>query len=116
VWLAGRSTGPEEWRALEDLAEEFLPERWRGASAEARGSGHGGADYQVARTFVESVRSGTPAIDVYRGLDMTLPGLVSQESIRRGGAPVSVPDFRAITRFPEELPEELRECVVLSQV
>jgi len=115
VWLADRCAGPEEWRDLAEFEAEFLPAPWRQAPDNARGSGHGGADYQVARVFVDSVRSGTPAIDVYRGLDMTLPGLVSQESIRRGGAPVPVPDFRAITRFPEDLPAELRESVVYSQ-
>ncbi len=116
VWLADRSARREEWRSLAEFEPEFLPEPWRKASAAARDSGHGGADYHVARAFVESVRSGIPAIDVYRGLDMTLPGLVSQESIRRGGAPLPVPDFRTVTQFPEELPVQLRESVVLSQV
>jgi hypothetical protein len=46
---------------------------------------------------------------------MTLPGLISQESIRRGGAPVPVPDFRRITHFPHDLPPELRESIVLAQ-
>jgi hypothetical protein len=64
---------------------------------------------------VESLRSGTPAIDVYAGLDMTLPGLISQESIRRGGAPLPVPDFRRIMRFLEDLPVELRKSVVFQQ-
>jgi predicted dehydrogenase len=116
IWLADRCAGPEEWRALSEFEAEFLPEAWRQASAAAHDSGHGGADYQTARAFVESVKSGTPAIDLYRGLDMTLPGLVSQESIRRGGVPLPVPDFRAITRFPEELPPKLKESVAFSQV
>jgi hypothetical protein len=115
VWLADRCAGPEEWRPLEEFAEEYLPAQWREAEAAALGSGHGGADYQVARAFVESVRSGTPAIDVYQGLDMTLPGLISQEAIRRGGVPVPVPDFRKIVRFPEDLPAELQQSNVLSQ-
>jgi predicted dehydrogenase len=115
VWLADRCAGTEEWRALDDFAEEFQPEGWREEGAAALGSGHGGADYQVARAFVESVRNGTPAIDVYQGLDMTLPGLISQESIRQGGAPVSVPDFRTITRFPDDLPAELWASAVMAQ-
>jgi len=115
IWLADRCDGPGAWRALEDLAAEFLPPSWREGPPAALASSHGGADWQVARAFVESVRTGTPAIDVYQGLDMTLPGLVSQESIRRGGAPVPVPDFRTIRRFPDDLPPELRESVVLAQ-
>jgi hypothetical protein len=35
-------------------------------------------------------------IDVYRAMDYTVPGLVSEESIRNGGAPVPVPDFREL--------------------
>ena len=115
VWLADRCSGPGEWRPLEEFAAEFLPEGWRDAPQAALASGHAGADHQVARAFVESVRSGTPAIDLYRGLDMTLPGLLSQESIRRDGAPVPVPDFRAISRFPDDLPAELRESVAFAQ-
>jgi predicted dehydrogenase len=115
VWLADRCDGPEDWRALADFEAEFLPERWRAASDAAAGSGHGGADFQVARAFVDSIQSDKPAIDVYLGLDMTLPGLVSQESIHRGGMPIPVPDFRTINRFPDDLPPELRESVVLRQ-
>jgi predicted dehydrogenase len=115
VWLADRCDGSQDWRALEEFAEEFLPPAWREAPEAAWAAGHGGADYQVARVFVESVASGMPAIDVYRGLDITLPGLVSQESIHQGGAPIPVPDFRAITRFPEDLPAELRGSVILTQ-
>jgi predicted dehydrogenase len=116
VWLSDRCDGPQDWRALEEFADEFLPPAWRDAPDHARASGHGGTDYQVARAFIESVERGVPAIDVYRGLDMTLPGLLSQESIRRGGAPIPVPDFRRITRFSHDLPPELRESIVLAQV
>lgn len=116
VWLADRCAGPEEWRPLAEFETEFLPEPWRRTSTAAPQSGHGGADFQVARAFVESVRSGTPAIDVYAGLDMTLPGLISQESIRRGGVPLPVPDFRRMRCFPEDLPVELQKSVVFQQV
>ena len=36
-----------------------------------------------------------PAVGVHEALDMTLPGLVSQESIQRGGEWLEVPDSRA---------------------
>jgi hypothetical protein len=45
---------------------------------------------------------------------MTVPGLVSQESIARGGACFPVPDFRAIHSFPDGLPPELQQCGILS--
>jgi len=45
---------------------------------------------------------------------MTVPGLVSEESINRGGLPLPVPDFRTIKRFPDDLPEPLRNSGIIS--
>ena len=49
------------------------------------------------RGFVDSIINDTkPPIDVYDAMDLTVPGLVSEESIAKGGKPVEVPDFREI--------------------
>jgi predicted dehydrogenase len=100
VWL---SEGPDggggrerEWRSLWDY-EAHLPEEWRNPDQEALRAGHGGGDYFVVRDFVGAVRAGAPPpIDVYRALDYTVPGLVSEQSILRGGVPLPVPDFRQL--------------------
>jgi predicted dehydrogenase len=113
VWLLGRSPEREEWQSLWDYAE-LLPPEWRDPPPEAEAAGHGGGDYFEVRDFLDCVRTGRrPPIDVYDALDFTLPGLVSRESLRRGGAPIAVPDFRTLGRFPDELPAELRDGVVL---
>ena len=113
VWLLDRSPEREEWQSLWDYAG-LLPPEWRDPPPEALAAGHGGGDYFEVRDFLDCVRSGRrPAIDVFDALDFTLPGLVSRESLRRGGVPVSVPDFRTLRRFPDELPAELRDGVVL---
>jgi hypothetical protein len=39
-------------------------------------------------------RDAPPPIDVYRGLDFTLPGLISERLIAQGGVPLPVPDPR----------------------
>jgi hypothetical protein len=54
-----------------------------------------------------------PPIDIHDALDFTVPGLVSQESIRRGSVLLPVPDFHAMHKFPEELPAELRQSGIL---
>lgn len=96
VWIEGYCDGPEHWRPLSDFEDEFLPALWRDPPEAARRAGHGGGDYFVIRDFVDSILRGTtPPIDVYRALDFTVPGLVSEESIERGGAPRPVPDFRS---------------------
>ena len=88
--------------------------RWQKPPTEAESAGHGGGDYFQVRDFVDCVREGRrPPIDVHDALDFTLPGLVSRESLRRGGAPVAVPDFRSVERFPEDLPAELQQSAIL---
>jgi hypothetical protein len=95
IWLEGRSPDREAWEDLAQYEAEFLPEPWRSWGHEATAAGHGGGDFFVARAFVTSILDGTPPpIDVYRALDFTVPGLVSERSIARGGAPLPVPDFR----------------------
>ncbi len=115
IWLADRSGGPNEWRSLFDLEAEFMPELWRNPSDEARKAGHGGGDYFEVAEFIQAIRTNTPPpIDVHMALEMTVPGLVSQESIARGGVPLPVPDFRSLTRFPDDLPPELRNSSILT--
>ena len=47
------------------------------------------------RDFFSCIREQKPpTIDVYRGLDYTLPGIVAAESIQQGSVPLPVPDPR----------------------
>ncbi|HEV8634074.1 MAG TPA: Gfo/Idh/MocA family oxidoreductase [Chloroflexota bacterium] len=95
VWIEGRSPGREQWQTLDEYEPEFLPEEWREHGTEATAAGHGGGDFFVARAFAKAVLEGTPPpIDVDRAMDFTLPGLISEESIARGGVPLPVPDSR----------------------
>jgi predicted dehydrogenase len=92
----GRRGLRREWGSLWDH-EAHLPPMWRDLSDEALSAGHGGGDYFVVRDFIAAIRSGqAPPIDVYRALDYTVPGLISERSIAAGGAPLPVPDFRQL--------------------
>ena len=76
-------------------AEEYLPADWREQARLAEGMGHGGADFHVISDFVGAIRAGrTPPIGIHEAMDMTLPGLVSQQSIQEGGRWLEVPDSR----------------------
>ena len=95
VWLSERSDSPEAWIDLSDLEEEFLPDRWRQAMERAAGAGHGGSDFFVIQDFIEAVAAGGPSpIGVHEAMDMTLPGLISQQSIAAQGQWLEVPDSR----------------------
>jgi predicted dehydrogenase len=96
VWLEDYCRDPNEWRPLEEFAAEFLPELWRSPPPQAIQAGHGGGDYFIVMDFIEAVqRRKPPTVDIHKAMDMTLPGLISQESIRRGGEWMAVPDSRA---------------------
>ena len=95
IWLRKFREEPDEWMELSELEAEFLPERWREASEAAKNAGHGGGDYFEILDFVDAITGKcAPAIGIHEAMDMTLPGLISQESIRGAGAWISVPDSR----------------------
>ena len=94
VWLRRRAADPQ-WTDLETLADEFLPEYWKRGEEQAAKAGHGGGDYFELLDFVSAIEgAGSCPIGIHAAMDMTLPGLCSQASIRQGGAWIDVPDSR----------------------
>jgi len=92
-----------------------MPEIWRNPSEEALKAGHGGGDYFEIREFIDCILNGTkPPVDVYEAMDMTVPGIVSEESINKSSVPLPVPDFREIKKFPDDLPEVLKNSSIIS--
>jgi predicted dehydrogenase/RimJ/RimL family protein N-acetyltransferase len=101
LWLRELSEEPK-WFKVDDLlkdrafAERYLPEDWLNPPPEALNAGHGGGDFFEVRDFVRAARGEIPSpIDIHAAMDMTLPGLLSQQSILRGGEWLWVPDSRA---------------------
>jgi hypothetical protein len=95
IWLRGRSGQADHWQDLEELADEFLPAERRAAEKAAQRAGHGGGDYYAIADFVWAILTGAaPRVGIHEAMDMTLPGLVSQDSLRNGGAWLPVPDSR----------------------
>lgn len=96
VWLA-EDCKKYEWKPLKDYEERCLPEQWLKPPEEALKAGHWGGDYWILRDFLDSIENDTtPPIDIYKALDFTAPGLVSEESINQDGKPLQVPDFRKL--------------------
>ena len=101
VWLRKLSrelawTDLDSFHAVSELADKYLPESWQTASEAAATAGHGGGDYFEILDFIDAVQGKrAPAIGIHEAMDMTLPGLFSQQSILQGGAWLEVPDSRA---------------------
>ena len=100
LWLRELSAEPK-WVALDtlleidSLAERFLPEIWRNPPEEARRAGHGGGDFFEVLDFVRAIRGEARCpLGIDEAMDMTLPGLMSQQSILQEGAWLEVLDSR----------------------
>lgn len=95
IWLRSRCPDMKSWLDLSTLADEFLPEYWKRGMETAKKAGHGGGDYFEVLDFVDAARGKRACpIGIHEAMDMTLPGLVSQLSIRQAGAWLDVPDSR----------------------
>jgi len=89
------------WHSLDSLmnidvlADKYIPEIWKNPSKEAKQAGHGGGDYFEILDFVNAVNGKIPCpIGIHEAMDMTLPGLISQQSIQEDGRWIEVPDSR----------------------
>jgi predicted dehydrogenase len=100
IWL--RERDPKfRWRELSlfsdvpELAKKYLPEIWSDVPDAVKRTGHGGGDFFIMQAFINSILNKTkPPIGVHEAMDMTLPGLISQQSILQDGAWLGVPDSR----------------------
>lgn len=84
-----------EWKDIAEYEAEYRPELWTRYGDGADGAGHGGSDYVMMRHYLDALLQGGPMpIGIHEAMDMTLPGLISQQSIARDGAWLEVPDSR----------------------
>jgi predicted dehydrogenase len=95
IWLQSRSDHLNHWLDLEQLENDFLPAAWRDPPGVVTSAGHGGSDYYQIAEFVDVIEGRKdPDVGIHAAMDMTLPGLISQQSIREDGRWLEVPDSR----------------------
>ncbi len=95
IWLSSRADNSLSWSDLAALEAQYLPDMWRDPPPQALAAGHGGGDFFVIQDFIAYIRGTIPCpLDIHAAMDMTLPGLISQESIQEGGTWLEVPDSR----------------------
>ena len=84
--LAGRPFAwPRDLGATRPPTRPTCPTTGGSPPPEALRAGHGGGDYFIVRDWIDAIRrDAPPPIDVYRGLDFTLPGLISEAVDRPG--------------------------------
>lgn len=80
------------WGNAKDYEEKYLPEIWK--QDINTNVVHGGMDELMINDFFRCLDEGLPMpIDVYDAASWMAVSALSEESIRRGGSPVSFPDF-----------------------
>ena len=73
--------------------KEYLPKAWD-LTEEEKKVGHGGIDYLVFRSFVDTLRENKPMpIDVYDAAAWMSVSVISEASVAAGGMPQAIPDF-----------------------
>lgn len=88
--------GRNAWELQADELEQLVYKaKYPAHEAIAQNAGHGGGDFWVVYHFVEAIRSGRqPYLDVYRGVAMSVVGILALKSAHQNGAPFDVPDFK----------------------
>jgi len=93
VYVEGITPG-HRWQTIEQFQAEHEHQLWRTLGERARSGGHGGMDYVMAWRLIYCMREGlVPDMDVYDAAAWSVPGPLSEASVRQGSAPMAFPDF-----------------------
>jgi len=94
IWLEGthKENAWGDWTPYEDRFEHRI---WREEQAQAKASGHGGADWFTLRAFFTALVQKQPSpINVYDSVDWSSIVALSTQSVKAKGQPQAFPDFR----------------------
>ncbi len=85
----------DSFHKIPELAEKYMPVNWLELGKQAMRSGHGGSDFFEMLDFVKVINGELKEYTgIHEAMDLTLPGLVSQDSIAQNGQWLEVPDSR----------------------
>lgn len=94
IYIEGKSPKPHQWDEAKTWLEKYDHPLWAKWSKEAQGSGHGGMDFYVIHSFVESIKRNTAtAMDVYDAAAWSAITPLSEMSIEKGNETIEFPDF-----------------------
>lgn len=84
-----------EWELQDgEFADMTYKPKFRVHDDIAKKAGHGGGDFWTTYYFAEAIRTGQqPYLNVYRGVAMSVVGILGWKSALQEGVPFAVPDF-----------------------
>lgn len=94
VYIEGKSAKSHQWDAAKEWLDKYDHPLWVRWSKETAGAGHGGMDFFVIHSFIESSKRNQPTpMDVYDAAAWSAITPLSELSIERGNETIDFPDF-----------------------
>ena len=93
IYVEGKSK-PHKWDAADEWLEKYDHPLWKKYGKMAMDAGHGGMDFFVMNSFIESAKEKiAPPMDAYDAAAWSAITPLSEASIENNGAPQEIPDF-----------------------
>jgi len=93
IYIEGKSE-PHRWEMADKWLAEYDHPLWKKYGEYAEGAGHGGMDFFVLNSFVESAKQNiAPPLDAYDAAAWSAVTPLSEASIANNGEPQDFPDF-----------------------
>ncbi|HWJ27547.1 MAG TPA: hypothetical protein VNS32_13465, partial [Flavisolibacter sp.] len=94
IYIEGKSAKNDQWDDAKVWFDKYDHPLWTRWSKETQGAGHGGMDFFVIHSFVESIKRKVPTpMDVYDAAAWSAITPLSEQSIELGNETVEFPDF-----------------------
>ncbi len=94
IYIEGNSAKAHQWDDAKQWLEKYDHPLWTRWTKQTENAGHGGMDFFVIHSFIESVKRQIPtAMDVYDAAAWSAITPLSESSIDQGGTSVDFPDF-----------------------
>ncbi len=94
IYIQDKSANNDEWDNAKTWLDKYDHPLWARWSKQTAGAGHGGMDFFVIHSFIESIKRkvATP-MDVYDAASWSAISPLSEKSIELGNETVEFPDF-----------------------
>lgn len=94
IYIEEKSAKPHQWDEAKQWLDKYDHPLWAKYSKDAQGAGHGGMDFFVIHSFIESAKRKLPTqMDVYDAAAWSAITPLSEQSIELGNETVEFPDF-----------------------
>jgi predicted dehydrogenase len=94
IYIQDKSAKPDQWEDAKEWLDKYDHPLWVRWSKDTEGAGHGGMDFFVIHSFIESIKRKQPTpMDVYDAAAWSAIVPLSEQSIELGHQAVEFPDF-----------------------